>query len=430
MKHKILLFIIFILLLSGLAAYFWQLNNGYVLLSNNDWRLETSLSRFIIIAIPCLFILYMLLRVVNYFFGLVPRLKRYSKNKHISNAHKSTISGLMFLLEGRWAKAEKSFLKDIEHNKSSLLNYLLAARAAHNSDNLEKRDQFLKAAHESTPEADVAIGITQADLQISAQQYDMALATLEQLLKISPKHPYIIKQISRLYVQLKDWEKFLNILPSARSHKVFKKDELISLEYQAYHSILVAKSASKNVDVLSSIWKEAPSELKSDSRFINTYTTELNKFEQTSKAQAEKILRQYINKSWDEDLVRQYGLIKLEDATKQLKTAEKWNNGHGRSPMLMLTLARLCSRLQLWGKARVYYESSIALLPTSVAYLELAELLSEKLDEKDKSTDVLRAGLDLACQNNQDRRTSDKVASDSASALDTTSSSALLGRRD
>ncbi len=408
MKYKILLFVIFIIIASGLAAWFWNTNYGYVLLSNDSWRLETSLSRFLVLIIPCFLIIYIALRLIVFTLNLWPRYKQFSKEKYSNNAYKSTIAGLMYLLEGRWEKAEKALVKNIEHNQSRLLNYLLAARAAQNGGNEEKRDEFLRAAHESTPEADIAIGITQADLQIAAEQYELALASLERLREISPKHPYVIKQVARLYTQLNEWQAFLDLLPAIRGNKIFTSEELIQLESKAYSAILKEKSKLKNLDELSKIWKNAPKELKKNARFVEEYTNELKKLAQPGKIQAEKVLRDFINKDWMESLVRQYGLIDLEDATEQLKVTEKWNTTHGRSPMLMLTLARLCYRLQLWGKSRVYYESSIALHPTATAYAELANLLDEKLNEKDKAIESLREGLNIATNAKWGKRVSDK----------------------
>lgn len=408
MKYKILSFIIFILIAGYITAQLWDTNYGYVLLSNSDWRLETSVNRFIILLIPCFIIAYIAVRLVAFALSIWPRYKRFSSKQHSNNAYKSTISGLMYLLEGRWKKAEKLLVKDIEHNQSRLLNYLLAARAAQNAGDEDKRDEFLRAAHESTPEANIAIGITQADLQMVAGQDEMALATLERLREIAPKHPYVIKQVARLYTKLNQWQSFLDLLPAIRGNKVFNSDELVQLESKAYSAILKEKARLKNLDELTLLWKSIPKELKKNARFIEEYTSELKKLAQPGKQQAEKILRENINKTWMESLVRQYGLIDLEDATEQLKVAEKWNADHGRSPMLMLTLARLCFRLQLWGKARAYYESSIALHPTATAYAELANLLDEKLDENEKAVDSLRAGLNIAINAKWGKRATDK----------------------
>ena len=399
MRYKILFFVLLILsavIIVASGYQLWSSDYGTVIVTDGSWSTETSFGKTIILLLVVFVLLFIVFFILFLLSRLWPRYKRYRKNKHSSNAYKSTISGLMFLLEGRWEKAEKALVKDIEHNQSSLLNYLLAARAAQNAGDEDKRDEFLRAAHDTTPQADIAIGITQADLQVAAEQYEMALASLERLRELAPKHSYVIKQTARLYIQLNEWSSFLDLLPTIRSKKIFSNDELILLESQAYSAILREKARLKNLDELVQIWDSTPKELKKNARFVEEYINELKKFAQPGKVRAEKILREFINKNWMESLVRQYGLIDLEDASGQLKIAEKWNTTHGRSPMLMLTLARLCFRLQLWGKSRVYYESSIALHPTATAYAELSNLLEEKLNEKDKAVDALREGLKIA----------------------------------
>ena len=60
----------------------------------------------------------------------------------------------------------------------------------------------------------------------------------------------------------------------------------------------------------------------------------------------------------------------------------------------MLTLGKISSRNQLWGKARSYLESSIEQRATAEAYRLLGALL-ERLGEADEASDCYRRGLDL-----------------------------------
>ena len=64
----------------------------------------------------------------------------------------------------------------------------------------------------------------------------------------------------------------------------------------------------------------------------------------------------------------------------------------------MLTAARLCLRTELWGKARSYLETVIALRPTPDAYHEYGRLLTQ-LGEGDAAADAYRDGLNLAAGN-------------------------------
>ncbi len=56
------------------------------------------------------------------------------------------------------------------------------------------------------------------------------------------------------------------------------------------------------------------------------------------------------------------------DAAKQLKQVETWLKSYPDDAALLLAAARLSMANELWGKARSYLESSLALAPTADAY--------------------------------------------------------------
>ena len=110
---------------------------------------------------------------------------------------------------------------------------------------------------------------------------------------------------------------------------------------------------------------------------------------------AEKLLRDRLNKEWSDELVAVYTRVKLDDEAKQLDCAESWVGENGRSAALFLTLGQLCLRCQLWGKARVYLETSLGIQASAHASLVLAELLTQ-LGETDNARNYYASGLRLA----------------------------------
>ena len=63
--------------------------------------------------------------------------------------------------------------------------------------------------------------------------------------------------------------------------------------------------------------------------------------------------------------------------------------------MLLLAAGRSCIRNELWGKARSYLESSLAIRPTPEAYHELGQLMLQ-LGEKEAATSAFAKGLTLS----------------------------------
>ena len=115
-------------------------------------------------------------------------------------------------------------------------------------------------------------------------------------------------------------------------------------------------------------------------------------------AHAEKELAAALKKEWRAPLVRLFGLVEGPDASRQLKRAEGWLADHPEDPDLLLTAARLCLRNELWGKARSYLETVIALRPTPEAYQVYGRLLTQ-LGETDAAADAYRDGLGMVAEN-------------------------------
>src|SRR5258708_2537777 len=121
------------------------------------------------------------------------RFQHWLQYRREHRAYSKTRHGLTTLVEGRWKKAEKLLLAGANQAVEPLMNYLGAARAAHEQGEYSRRDMYLQKAYHIAPDAEVAIGMTQAELELSQEHYEKAAATLNQLLKKSPRHPGVLR---------------------------------------------------------------------------------------------------------------------------------------------------------------------------------------------------------------------------------------------
>lgn len=406
MKKVIVFSVLLFSVVALVVAGFWVSDYGYVLITSGEWTFENSLTRSIVIVSVPLILLYFALRALTRLWRLPSLLRSFLQRRKSERARRNIIRGLIELTEGHWHKAELVLTKDIANADTPLLNYLLAARAAQQQDADDRRDRYLRLAHETTPKADIAIGLTQAELQMAHSQTEQALATLTHLRQLAPKHPYLLKLLSTLYVKLNEWTKLVELLPEIRRRGVIQGNKLQELERTAYSQFLRLVSRSQSVYTLEEQWKSIPRQLRADTEIFRVYIDCLLQTKQW--ATAERQLRVFLAREWDENLVLMYSRIETTQPKKLLDHAETWLKDHGRSPKLLLTLGRLCMRLQLWGKARVYFETSLAVQPTIEAYGELAELL-ESLGERDSAHECFRKGLALAISRSHDRRSSDQL---------------------
>ncbi len=383
----------------GLSAYYF--GPGYVVLSFGDISVETSFIFTLGVLAISFFLFHYLVRVLSVLLHIPDYLGLRYNSRLSEKARNALVKGLIEMSEGRFAQAEKILLKQVTHSDTGLLNYLMAARSAQQQGAYDRRDEYLRLAHESTPSADIAIGITQAELQLSHKQYEQSLATLNHLSTIAPKHGYIKKLQARVYEQLNDWESLGRLLEEVKKSKLVSDDKLGSLEIETYSGMLSNNIKQKNHERVKQIWQQIPKPLKDNANLLNIYITFLISIKENDDA--EKILRGYLSRHWQESIVRLYAQLETSNPQKQLETAETWLHGHARSAALLLVLGKLCIKNKLWGKARNYLETSLGISPLAETYLQLAMLLEEKMDEADSAQALYQKGLNLAVNKEQGR---------------------------
>ena len=171
------LIIVSLLLAVGIGNYA-ENDAGQMLITISGWTIQTSFSFFVISIIVIFLLLHFLMRLLSRFWNMPRQLGSWKQDRHQYLSEKYLSRGLMALVEGNWNKAEVSLTKGAPHSKSPLVNYLAAARAAQQLGEVERRDSYLMQAYKDDPDAEVAIGLVQAELQIKQQQTEQALATL------------------------------------------------------------------------------------------------------------------------------------------------------------------------------------------------------------------------------------------------------------
>ncbi|MBI5448129.1 MAG: heme biosynthesis protein HemY [Gammaproteobacteria bacterium] len=384
-----------VLFLSVLLLFVWlglqiQADPGYVLLAYHQWTVETPLWFAIASVVLAFILLHLFLRLLTKLSGMTTRWRLWAKQRRLRRAHERTSRGLIELAEGRWQTAEKNLLKAAQDTDMPLINYLSAARAAQELGEDDRRDDYLHKAHSVMPSAEIAVGLTQAQLQLNHHQLEQSLATLRRLHDLAPRHAYILKLLQGIYLDLQDYDNLEALSPSLKKAKVLTPFEYASLQQKIYLGLLQQAEKGHDPAAVESVWYRMPKELHHEPGILIQYVRYLMKTHQATLA--EQLLQTALKKKWDTTLVTYYGLLESEDAQKQLQHAEYWLKLHPEDPALLLCLGRLCIRNQLWGKARSYLETCIALAPSAEAYATLAQLL-EKMGEQTQANQCYRKGL-------------------------------------
>ena len=392
MLRTLLLFIFFITVFTGIVLYLMQAP-GSASFTYGELTIELPLVKFAIALFIVFVIFYLLFRILGWLFNAPKHIQAVVARHKQHRAIEDTKEGLTKFILGDWAQAEKLLLRGADNTDTACINYIWAANAAHQSGDYAARDHHLGMAKKCTPAAHSALNVLQAELLLSQGMPEQALASISQQSNKIRSNPKIAKLFASAYQQLNDWQKLAAIIPDLKKAKNFDRQDLSRIQTQTLLGLLSAnKDDSEDIEKLGSQFKKI---ILEDNELTIAYVEALRT--QEKHAVAATLINHALEKNWNTNLVRQYGLLELDDPNHALKKAETWVETHSNDANLYLTLGRLCKRAQLWGKAKSYLESSLSRKPLAETYAELA-VLHEHLDETDDAQRCAKKGLKLAAQ--------------------------------
>jgi HemY protein len=360
-------------------------DRGYVLVTFLGYAIEMSVPALVLVLSAA----YFAIRLTMWLWRAPRQLGAAVADVRVRRAGSKLTRGLIHMAEGDWSKGERLLTQGLKGTESPLINYLMAARAAQLQGSNERRDDWLRLAYEELPEAETAVLLTQAELQLEHDEYERALATLSRIEEAHPGHPLALELLIRAHGALEDWNQVLALLPQLKT--VRAQDGPVSAAATAALNDYASR-ADVSYDSLERLWSSLPPSLRKRPDLMSIHAEALGTLGHGDAA--EKELRQALKGTWSEELVLAYGTVRSSDAARQLKRAERWLKSHPEDAALLLTTARLCMAVELWGKARSYLESSLAIDPRADAYALYGQLLRE-LGEEDTAASAFRSGLAL-----------------------------------
>ncbi|MEH6470699.1 MAG: heme biosynthesis HemY N-terminal domain-containing protein [Halopseudomonas sp.] len=394
-----LIFILVVLLAGSVVGELIVQDPGYVLLSYQHTTIETSIWGLGAVLLLGFTALYILIQLIQYLLQRRRKIHDWSETRQRNQANRKTLSGLNALSAGNWSKAQRLLSQAAPNSDVALVNYLAAARAAHEQNQHESCDELLNQARLIAPKAEVAIGVIQSQIEIERSQWESALATLVQLRHKAPKHTLVLKLLTQAYSELKDWGSIVQLLPDLRKHQVYGGEQLQQLEQQVYlghlQKTLDSVSSGAEDDVrfrmLMHGWKAVPKAFQHDEALIERQVELL--LQCKANDQAEAFLKERLKKQWQPALVNLYGRIEASQLDKQLKQALSWQQDHPQDATLQLTLGRLALRNSEWQQAKIHFEKSLEHKASTEAYGELARLLHH-LQDGEASQQLLQQHVD------------------------------------
>ncbi|MDO6680816.1 heme biosynthesis HemY N-terminal domain-containing protein [Oceanobacter sp. 5_MG-2023] len=402
MKRWLLFFVITLVVALGAGSLAGQ-DSGYVLLSWHHYSLETSLWFFLLLLGVMLVAVYFLFRFSLVMLGSDWRFNEWRRSRRTARARKQTTRGLLSLALGQWPRAERLLTRSATDTDMPLINYLAAARAAYEQGKHDTTDELLSAASKSTRGADLAVGISHAQLLISRGHKEQALAVLVSLRDRYPRHSYLLKLLVRLYQDLEDWvalHELLPILGKAGKAGKIPESKLKELEEKVYLQLIdrtaKAQQSKDPVAALKKLYQSMPRHCRRQGDILLHYTDTLHELGEDEQAEVD--LRNGLAYVWRDDLLLAYARLNGADARRRFLFAEKQLQERPNDPVLLLILARLALRLEQPERAREFLLMGLKLKNLPGLNAEMGKLLVQEQDHVGASRYFQQALAQQDCQ--------------------------------
>src|SRR3989449_357867 len=147
---------------------------GYVMFVSPPYRVELSLLFFVVASLAGFLLLYAAMRLLGHAVSLPTYVRAYRSRRRRERAHAALAAALQAYYEGRYARAEKEAAAAFEAGPTPGLAALLAARAAHQMRDFERRDRWLERAEEAGEGLQAARLVSRAEFALEERDFAAA----------------------------------------------------------------------------------------------------------------------------------------------------------------------------------------------------------------------------------------------------------------
>ena len=362
-------------------------NKGYVLIALGNYTVESSVTSAVILAV----LFYGALLVIEWLLGRVFGLRRktlgWYGSRRRRKANQQTVAATLAMAEGHYSQAEKLMLKGASNSDTPLLNYLSAAKAAQARGDDVRRDQYLQKAQEENPKAELALTLTQTQLQIEQGQYDTALAMLESVYALNPRHPMVLDQLRQVHLAREDWAALIDLAPALRKVGKLTSVQEEALLHQAWIGRLEAASGA--LETLRPVWQALPRKLRQDPALLASYGDRLRRL--GADSEAADLWLEALRKNPSPELFARLPKLRLDDYQPMLTLLKKIQDQPGAEA----ALARVYLLAGQLDEAQRLLEQEVAKRPDAALYHALGQVM-DKRRLTNKANEYYRQALQLA----------------------------------
>ena len=375
-----------------------RVDSGHVMLFYPPWRVEMSMVFFLAAAAASFVALYFLFRLIGRALALPATVSAWRARRSRERAHSALAAALQAYYEGRYARAEKEAGIAFENGPAPGVAALLAARAAHQMRDFERRDRWLERADGAGEGLQAARLVSRAELALEDRDFAAARDALRNLHGAGPRHVATTRLLLRAERGAGAWDEVLRL-----ASQLSKRDAIapaLAEEYKVQATVELLGRSADDGGAFDRRWRGIAARDRVQPRIAAAgarHATALGKV-----ALAREIIENALAEEWVPTLVALYSDVPLgiteervAEARKRIERAERWLLERSSDPQLLATLGRLCAHAELWGKARSFLEASLSFEENRAARLELARL-AERLGEADEAQRHFRRAAELS----------------------------------
>lgn len=366
---------------------------GYVIIGLGDWVLETSLY-VIMLFVAVLFVGLNLSILFTWRAARLPEtIRRRNLAQRMKRSEEALTQGYIETIEGKWERAERTLIRHASDSTLPLINYLVAARAAHIRGASEQREDYLARARKEATQVDLAVHLLRADLLLETHEDEEALESLNEINRTHPNHPLVLRMLREGYERTRDEEALHYLIPALREAKLYDESDLRALEVRIYRSLLEKRASTRDASLIREVWRWVPQHVQLQEAVVGVYCRGM--IDAGVGQEVEESLRLALGREWTPEMLALYGRIEAEDPQKQLQHVQEWLGPHREDPALFALLARLAARAGQEARAIEFARASLSLQPLPEALKILGDVLYSRRDEVGASR-FYRQGLRLA----------------------------------
>src|SRR6185295_1632492 len=208
-----------------------RVDAGYVLFVYPPYRVEMSMLFFAFAAVAGFVLLYVIARLLAQALSLPALVRAFRARRRRDRVYTAFASALQAYYEGRYARAEKDAAVVFEAGATPALAALLAARAAHQMRDFDRRDLWLERAGSASPDLPAARLVTRAELALEERDFPAAREALRGLQGAGRKHIATLRMLLRAERGAGAWDEVLRL-----ATQLAKRDAIAPALAEEYRS--------------------------------------------------------------------------------------------------------------------------------------------------------------------------------------------------